>query len=106
MLEHQDLSKEVSKLIGAIQKEWIKELGETSSEETEKVIRLLRRLLVPKSNDDPEESRMHANFRADIESDWLEKHQWTIPHLIKIERLLEARGNTTNPALLAITTQE
>lgn len=89
------LSKEISKLISAIHREWLEELGSANVSETTRILKGLRNLLEPKQDLRPAFDALQAS----MSKCWLEDHPWVIPHVQKIATLLECPRNADSSPL-------
>lgn len=89
------LSRDLSKLIAAIEREWREELGGPDAPLTESVLRKVHRLL----NSFQQDSRSHEieSLQSQIGPEWLESHPWAAPYVQRIDAgLASMSDNSTN----------
>ena len=89
------LSRDISKLIAAIEREWREELGGAEAAQTETVLRKVHRLLTILNQDHLD--REFDRLQTQIGPDWLESHPWAMPYVLRIDAALTTMShNATN----------
>ncbi len=92
-MSSEKLSREISKLIAAIEREWREELGAPEATLTETVLRKVHRLLTTiDQNGAPRETEQ---LQSQIGPVWLESHPWAIPYVIRIDTAIAAMGHNS-----------
>jgi hypothetical protein len=87
------LSRDISKLIAAIEREWREELGGPEATLTETVLRKVHRLLTMLKQDSPD--RKLERLQTQIGPDWLESHPWATPYVLRIDAALTTMGHNS-----------
>jgi len=87
-------SRDISKLISAIEREWREELGGPDASLTETVLRKVHRLLTTLKLDTPDRAVEH--LQSQIGPEWLESHPWAKPYVLRIDLALTAMGHNSS----------
>ena len=90
-MNSEQLSREVSKLIAALDKEWREELGGPEATLTETVLRKVHRLLTMLNQNGVHGEPEH--LQSQIDPAWLELHPWATPYVIRIDNALAAMSH-------------
>ena len=87
------LSRDLSKLIAAIEKEWREELGGPEAPLTESVLRKVHRLLTTIKQETSD--RQQECLLSQIGPDWLESHPWAVTYVKRIDTALICMGDNS-----------
>lgn len=88
------LSREIRKLIAAIEREWREELGGPEATLTETVLRKVHRFLTMLKKNDA--NNTIEGLQAQIGPDWLESHPWATPYVLRIDAVLTIMGDNSS----------
>lgn len=90
-IAHQDLLREISKLIAAIDRTWKEELGEPEANLSEKALRLTERLF--RSLKQEKRPPDFISLHSEVGAHWLESHPWAKPYVERIDSALASLNN-------------
>jgi hypothetical protein len=80
-----ELARHVSKLISAIQKQWMEELGEPEAPATEAALQSAQRLLTAIRDGSIARLLADGTIGQHLGGSWIATHPWAKPHVQKIE---------------------
>lgn len=80
-----ELARHVSKLISAIQKQWMEELGEPDAPVTETVLQNAQQLLTAIRDGSIARLLAEGTIEQHLGASWIASHPWAKPHVRKIE---------------------
>lgn len=92
-MSSEQLNRELSKLIAAIEREWREELGGPEAPLTESVLRLVHRFLTTLKQE--RSGREHERLLNQIGPDWLESHPWATPYVQRIDATIASMGDNS-----------
>jgi len=92
-MSREHLSRELSKLIAAIEREWREELGGPEAPHTESVLKKVHRLLTTLKQESP--GCKYERLMSQIGTDWLESHPWATPYVQRIDAALASMGDNS-----------
>ncbi|MGZ8249602.1 hypothetical protein [Methylomagnum sp.] len=88
-----ELARNLSKLISAIQKHWMEQLGEPEAPLTEAAMHKAHRLLTAVQEGTPMSALAGGTVADFLGRDWLDAQPWARPHVQKIQAAVDSFGN-------------
>jgi hypothetical protein len=85
---HSTAARELSKLISALRKQWLEELGGPEAARTEAVLKNAHRLLAEVNAGNPPQPPSHAALETELGAAWLAVNPWARPHVQRLAAVL------------------
>ena len=85
---HEDLTRQLSKLIAALDRQRMEELGVPAAADTAEVLRKVHGLLTQVTSGKPADGPRNGRLDDYLGRDWVEENPWSMPYLSRIGRLL------------------